>query len=182
MEEQTTTMSMRDYSRLRAVTYEAVRQQVARYQKELEGHTFKENCSKKIMLDEFAIRFLDKHRMTRTVVVKASEDETQKELERLRQQVEQLNAELHLAKDEINEIRKSKEQLLIDNARNETLLALADKEHTLLEEAKKDLIISQRELEETKQEISRTKQELNTSTQELAKYHKSIFGFYRKDV
>lgn len=166
MNDEATTMSMRDYSRLRAVTYEAVRQQVARYQKELEGHTFKANGSKKIMLDEFAVKFLDKHRMTRTVVVKASEDETEKELQRLRQQVEQLQAELFKTNKELVKLHESREQLLIDNAKNETLLALADKEHDLLEQAKKDLIVSQKELEESKQELS--------------KYHKSFLGFYRK--
>lgn len=181
MENENSTMSMRDYSRLRAVTYEAVRAQVARYKKELDGHTFKEDGSKKIMLDDFAVKFLDKHRQQRTVIVKASDDETEKELQRLRMQVEQLNAELRSTERELYELRKSREQLLIDNSRNETLLALADKEHDLLEQTKKDLIISQKELDESRNTCNTMLQQLDESKQELNKYHKSIFGFYRKD-
>lgn len=174
MATESTTMSMRDYSRQRAVTYEAVRAQVARYKKELDGHTFKEDGSKKIMLDDFAVKFLDKHRQQRTVIVKASEDETQKEIDRLRQQVEQLQTELFKTEKELLDLHKSREKLIADNARNEALLLIADKEHDQLQQTNKALA-------DTKLELEVARNTCNTAQQELAKYHKTLFGLYRKD-
>ena len=195
MNDETTTMSMRDYSRLHHVSYESIRAQVKRYQAELEGHTYKEEGSKKIILDEFAVKFLDKHRRSRVVVVKASEDETQKELDRLKQQVELLQAELVKTNKELAELHKSREKLIEDNARNAALLLIADKEHDELQETKQvlsdtklNLELSrttcntmQQELAESKQALNNINIDLQKTTAELGKYHKSLFGFYRKD-
>jgi chromosome segregation ATPase len=179
--ENETTMSMREYSRLRAVTYEAVRAQVARYNKELEGHITKENGSKKLMLDDWAIKFLDKHRQQRTVVMKASTDETEKELIRLRERVEQLQAELFATNKELIELHKSREKLIEDNARNEALLMIADKEHDQLEQTRQELSKANTTIEVQVKELDATKKELDTKQTELNKYHKTLFGLYRKD-
>lgn len=186
--EKTTTMSMREYSRLRAVTYEAVRAQVARYQTQLEGHTFKEDGSKKIMLDEWAIKFLDKHRMTRTVVMKASDTESEKEIKSLNEQVQQLQAELFKAEKQIialqaeqNKLLEEQKLLIANNARNEALLLIADKEHDQLQEANKALADTKIDLELARTACDTMKQEKEQAQNELSKYHPSLLGFYRKD-
>ena len=182
MSDDTNYMSMREYAHKTGVTYEAVRAQVAKYKKELEGHTHKEDGTKKILLDEYAIKFLQRHRAPRPVVITASDDETQAEIDRLNEQIKQLEAELRKADKEIIALHEAKEKLIADNARNETLLLLADKEHEQLEQTRQELAEHKADLKITQESLTRTKQELDTSTAELGKYHKSIFGFYRKDT
>jgi len=168
------TISMRDYSRTRAVSYEAVRAQVARYKEQLDGHTFKEAGSKKIMLDDYAVKFLDKHRQQRAVIVKASTEETQREIERLQQQVEKLQAELFKTEKELINLHKNREKLIADNARNEALLLIADKEHDQLQQTNSELAATKLDLE-----ISRSN--CINLQQEIGKFKKTIFGLYKKD-
>lgn len=144
-------MTIKEYAMSRGVSYEAVRRQVTSLKKkELKKH-IKYN-GRTAELDDYAIEVLDQHRQPREVVVLASNDETQKELERLHNQVHQLQIELQKSTMKINELLEEKVLLVEDKARNETLLLLADKEHDELQEVK----------------------------QELASYQRTVFGLYRK--
>ena len=144
-------MTIKEYAMSRGVSYEAVRRQVTSLKKkELKKH-IKYN-GRTAELDDYAIEVLDQHRQPREVVVLASNDETQKELERLHNQVHQLQTELQKSTMKINELLEEKVLLVEDKARNETLLLLADKEHDELQEVK----------------------------QELASYQRTVFGLYRK--
>ncbi len=151
-------MTIKEYSMSRGVSYEAVRKQVsALKKKELKKH-IKYN-GRTAELDDYAVEVLDQHRQQREVVVVASNIDTQKELERLHNQVHQLQAELLKRADKITELIEKNSLLLEDNAKNQTLLLLADKEH---------------------EELEQVKQELTTSKEELNKYQKTIFGLYKK--
>lgn len=144
-------MTIKDYATSRAVSYEAVAKQVRQYKKkELRKHVTYQGRTAE--LDDFAIEFLDKHRQPRNVVVKADSDTTQKELERLHDQVHQLQDEL--------------------NKQKTITQAKSDKIQELLEE--KNLLIE----DKTKKEIYES--ELQEVKQELSRYQRTIFGLYRK--
>lgn len=53
-------LSLTEYAEQQHISYEAVRQQVARYQNELDGHIVRQG--RKRLLDDVAIEFLDSHR------------------------------------------------------------------------------------------------------------------------
>lgn len=123
--------TIRDYAKTRNVAYESVRKQVKRYSKELKGHTVKDGAT---MLDDFAVEFLDKHRMKRDVNVIQEPDaqETQQEITNLRAEIEQLKQKLVDAQTEII------------NAKNETLATHA-KYQELLE--RNQLLLEQKDTE-----------------------------------
>jgi hypothetical protein len=76
-------ISIKDYAAQNNVSYEAVRQQVNRYAKELEGHITKVSRTK--YLDDEAVAFLDERRKTNPVVViERSKDEEREQLENTR--------------------------------------------------------------------------------------------------
>ena len=144
-------MTIKEYSMSRGVSYEAVRKQVsALKKKELKKH-IKYN-GRTAELDDYAVEILDQHRQQREVVVVASNIDTQKELEKLHNQVHQLQAELLKRADKITE--------------------LIEKNSLLLEE--KTLLIE----DKTKAEMKAA--ELESVKQELNKYQRTIFGLYKK--
>ena len=147
-------VTIRQYAKSRHVSYEAVRRQVQRYEKELEGHTEKKKQA--VYLDDEACDFLDTHRQKRSVVI--SDDNSKAEIELLQLQIDRLQKEKEELKDKIISLQDQQKflddktmKLLEDKTRSETLYEV---EHKELEQAK----------------------------QELGKYHRSIFGFYRKDA
>lgn len=60
-------VSMREYAAQKGVSYEAVRKQVSRYKKELEGHITK--VSRTQYLDDEAVAFLDGKRQENPVIL-----------------------------------------------------------------------------------------------------------------
>ena len=79
-------LSIKNYAESKNVTYEAVRQSVKRYEKELEGHIFKQGRTQ--FLDEYAVDLLDQKRSANPVVIyEVAKDE---EIERLNQEVADL--------------------------------------------------------------------------------------------
>ncbi len=64
-------MTLKQYAEMKGITYEAVRKQIVRYQKELEGHVLKKGRTQ--YLDEVAVEFLSDRRRQSPVVV-AMED------------------------------------------------------------------------------------------------------------
>lgn len=131
-------MTVKEYAVSRAISYEAVAKQIRQYKKnELKKHI--KYQGRTAQLDDYAIDFLDQHRQQRTVVVTASNEETQKELERLHNQVHQLQTELYKKSEEVNQLLRERTALREDKARNDALLMLADKEHDELQEVKQEL-------------------------------------------
>lgn len=113
-------MTIKDYATSRGVSYETVRRQVAAAKKKaLKGHISYQG--KQAFLDEYAIEYLDQHRQPRNVVVAASNEETQKELERLHNQVHQLQAEITMLLKEKNNLLEEKVLWIEDKTKRELL-------------------------------------------------------------
>lgn len=107
-------MSIKDYARARKISYEAARQQVKRYEKELQGHISKQNRTQ--YLDDFAVELLDEHRQQNPVVI-INQDRSE-EIERLRaenrallQQVAALQDRLLTAQDSLLDASKQTARL-----------------------------------------------------------------------
>ena len=112
--------SIKDYAKSRKITYEAARQQVKRYEKELQGHIRKQNRTQ--YLDDYAVELLDDHRQQSPVVIVNQDRDA--ELEQLRadkvallQQVASLQNELIKARD--NEILAAKQTVLLEAAQSD---------------------------------------------------------------
>lgn len=108
-------ISIKEYAREKNVTYEAVRKQVRRYQKELEGHISRINRTQ--YLDDEAVAFLDKKRAESPIIVlETSKDE---EIQRLSNEnkalllkVAELQEQLLQEKDQVKLLQLEKIQLL----------------------------------------------------------------------
>lgn len=108
-------VSLRDYAKQKCVSYEAVRKQVKRYSKDLEGHIQKNGRTQ--FLDDEAVAFLDSKRQENPVVLlQADKDE---ELERLRNEnkalllkVTELQDALLKEKDNVKTLQAEKIELL----------------------------------------------------------------------
>ena len=109
-----------EYAKRHNVTYEAVRQQVVRYKKDLEGHITKKGNAQ--YLDDEAVKFLDEKRQDNPVVViQADKDET---IERLEREKSNLLIELARSKDETARSREEvaeglKKQLVLLEEKSE---------------------------------------------------------------
>lgn len=155
-------LSIQEYADKKKVSYEAVRKQLKRYAKELQGHISIQN--RKQYLDEFAENFLDEKRKQSPIVVvetaKKEEFEAAKaEIEALKQTVLDLQSQLNASKDKIMSLQDEKMTLIEERGKNQLLLELKDK--------------SEKELTETKARVL----ELEKETQS---YQKTIFGLYKK--
>lgn len=151
-------MTIKDYATSRGVSYETVRRQVAGAKKKaLKGHISYQG--KQAFLDDYAIEYLDQHRQPRNVVVQASTEEVQRELERLHNQVHQLQEEISRQKS-------------LTQAKSDRIEELLEEKNLLIEDkTKKELL---------EKELQETKQDLETSREELNKYQRTIFGLYKK--
>lgn len=108
-------VSMREYAAQKGVSYEAVRKQVSRYKKELEGHITK--VSRTQYLDDEAVAFLDGKRQENPVILlQMDKDE---EIQRLHDEnkalllkVAELQDALLKEKDTVKELQTEKIALL----------------------------------------------------------------------
>lgn len=108
-------VSIKEYAAQKGVSYEAVRKQVSRYKKELEGHITK--VSRTQYLDDEAVAFLDGKRQENPVILlQADKDE---EIQRLHDEnkalllkVAELQDALLKEKDTVKELQTEKIALL----------------------------------------------------------------------
>ena len=146
-------VSIRDYAKMNNVSYEAIRQQVKRYEDELNGHIIKQNRTQ--FLDDVAVDILDQHRKENPVVIinkdtdsrlKQLEDENKNLLIKVAQQADKIS--------QLNEDLKNKIEQM-------TSLLLENNEKTFLLEQKKDHAEQlNREKKEQLNEIEMLKNEL----------------------
>lgn len=141
-------VSIRDYAKMNNVSYEAIRQQVKRYEDELNGHIIKQNRTQ--FLDAVAVDILDQHRKENPVVIinkdtdsrlKQLEDENKNLLIKVAQQADKIS--------QLNEDLKNKIEQM-------TSLLLENKEKTLLLEQKKD---QAEEINQLKEQLDQEKKE-----------------------
>ena len=135
-------ISLKDYAAMNNVTYEAVRQQVIRYADELGDHIVKDGRQQ--FLDDDAVEFLDTKRQKNPVsIIQANKDE---EIERLRQEKENLLVKIAAQSDRISELSEWK-------AENAVLIARAEQQALLLEDKTKQLETLQHDFEEKVEEL-----------------------------
>ena len=60
-------ITIKDYAAQKNVTYEAIRKQLVRYKKELNGHIIKKNRTQ--YLDDYAVSFLNDRRRENAITV-----------------------------------------------------------------------------------------------------------------
>lgn len=164
-------MQIKDYARSRGISYEAVRRQVTKYEKELQGHLQKNG--KAVLLDDKACEILDGHRHKKMVTVVPTDNMVNEQLKQYENEISQL-------KSQIIALQNDKLRYIEDKAKTDTLLALADKEHNELEQTKQELYKSGLDLNQARQELEQARQDLEQKDVELNKYTRTIFGLYRK--
>lgn len=145
-------MSIKDYARARKITYEAARQQVKRYEKELQGHIHRQNRTQ--YLDDYAVGLLDDHRQQNPVVVVNQDRDA--ELEQLRSENKTLLQQVAMLQDKLLTAQES----AIEAAKQTVLLDAAQADKAALQERVKEL-----------------EAERDAARQEAAKpWYKKLFG------
>lgn len=182
--------TIREYADEKQVTYEAVRRQIHRYSKELKGHISIQNRTQ--YLDDWAIEFLSERRRQSPVVV--IQEDQQEEIEKLKQQVAELQEKLSKATEQAMTSEKAnmsyREKLITVQQENielqkKTLLieiieTQKNKAEEELEAVKTDLIRAMVQHEADQARLEELTQERDELKEEAGSYQRSIFGFYRK--
>ena len=155
-------LSIQEYATKQKVSYEAVRKQIKRYSKELEGHITKQN--RKQYIDDFAEKFLtEKRQQSPIIIVEQSKNEelaeTKAQIENMKTTIMELQAQLNNSKDMLLELQNEKMTLIEERGKNQLLLEMKEK--------------SEQELQEAKTKITEMEKEVNS-------YQKTIFGLYKK--
>lgn len=124
-------MSIKDYARARKITYEAARQQVKRYEKELQGHIHRQNRTQ--YLDDYAVGLLDDHRQQNPIVIVNQDRDA--ELEQLRSENKTLLQQVAMLQDKLLAAQES----AIEAAKQTVLLDAAQADKAALQERVKEL-------------------------------------------
>ena len=116
-------ISLKEYAKQNNVSYEAIRKQVRRYQKELEGHIFKQD-GKTQFLDDEAVLFLNEKRKSNPIIVQeVAKDEQIEELtnqnKMLLVKVAELQDQLLKKQDKIELLQADKIALLEEKKQEE---------------------------------------------------------------
>lgn len=144
--------SIKDYAKSRKITYEAARQQVKRYEKELQGHIHRQNRTQ--YLDDYAVDLLDDHRQQSPIVVVNQDRDA--ELEQLRAENKTLLQQVAMLQDKLLAAQES----AIEAAKQTVLLDAAQADKAALQERVKEL-----------------EAERDAARQEAAKpWYKKLFG------
>ncbi len=146
-------VTLRDYARQNNISYEAVRKQVVRYKKDLDGHLIRDGRQQ--FLDEEAVAFLDAKRQKNPVaIIQMDKDEA----------IEELKAQLDMAKNKIIELQEQRDKLKdekhtleLENAKIALLEAENGKKDEMLEETKESLKNVSDELTEAQSELEQEK-------------------------
>ncbi len=134
-------ISLKDYAKQNNITYEAVRQQVARYKDELQEHIIKDGRQQ--FLDEEAVAFLDARRQKNPVVIiqqdkdeliEALKADKERLLIKIAEQADKISALNERWADKAEVIAKADQlQLEAANARKELVEKIAEAQKTVSE-------------------------------------------------
>ena len=166
-------MTLKEYANSRTISYETVRAQAQKYQKELKGHVKTEDNHR--VMDDYACDFLDQHRLKKIIVMQSDNEGLKQELERVQEENEELKDAIISLQKELKDLTSKNASLQEDLARSDTLLMLADKEHD-------HLIKIQAEIRQSHDALLESQKDLIEATEELARYHRTFFGFYVRDI
>ena len=135
-------ISLKDYAKENHITYEAVRQQVIRYKKDLGEHIIQDGRQQ--FLDEEAVAFLDSKRQKNPVVI--VQQDKNATIEALREEKENLLVQIAAQAAKLSELSEWK-------ADNAVAIAEANQNKLLLEEAHKEKEILEGFIQDAKKEI-----------------------------
>jgi chromosome segregation ATPase len=162
--------TLKDYAENNGITYEAIRQQVARYREELGDHIVKDGRQQ--FLDDYAVAFLDDRRAKNPVVVyNASKDE---EIERLKAENAQLLRKVAAyadwkAEKAVEIASAAQTQLLLDTTRGE-LDRVKEEAAAAAQRAEEAASAKDEELELVRQEL----EEANRKAAEAEAYAQTL--------
>lgn len=156
-------ITIKDYAKQKGVSYEAIRKQIKRYEKDLEGHLVKQN--RFLMLDDDAVAFLDAKRAENPVIVyEQNKDEA---LEQLRNENKNLLIKMNMVQDEMKQIQ----QKLIAEMDNNKLLTNEKVQYleykTRAEQQDLQLQDVKKERDKAQQEISQQEALLRLKEQQI---------------
>lgn len=162
-------MTIREYAKQKGVSYEAIRKQIARYKDDLDGHLIREKRS--ILLDDFAVEFLDDRRRESPVIVL---NESEKEsVERLKAQLEAVKNELIATQKTVITLQEEKQLMIEAKTKYDLLLESNTEQQKMIDDLRQNL-------QDAKEETKKIRKERDKATAEAKSFRKSVFGFYRK--
>lgn len=162
-------MTIREYAKQKGVSYEAIRKQIARYKDDLDGHLIREKRS--ILLDDFAVEFLDDRRRESPVIVL---NESEKEsVERLKAQLEAVKNELIATQKTVITLQEEKQLMIEAKTKYDLLLESNTEQQKTIDDLRQNL-------QDAKEETKKIRKERDKATAEAKSFRKSVFGFYRK--
>lgn len=142
-------ISIKEYAKKNNVSYEAIRQQVKRYEAELEGHIHKQNRTQ--FLDDEAVSILDQHRQESPVVI-LNQDIDDK-IKQLEEENKNLLIKVAAQADKIAELSEFKSEQAL-------LIAESNYNKALLEEKSKTINKIEDELHLEKQRADQLEKQL----------------------
>ena len=145
------TVSLKDYAEQKRVSYEAVRQQVIRYKKELGNHIIRDGRQQ--FLDEEAVAFLDEKRQKNPVTVIQQDKNGQ--IEALEEQVKQLLMKTAAQADRIAELSEWKAEKAVAIASAEQQKLLLQEAENAAREAEDKLRQAEERAQQLEEEMSR---------------------------
>ena len=166
-------MTLKEYADSRSISYETVRAQAKKYEKELEGHVEIKDHHR--VIDDYACDFFDKHRLKKIIVMQSDNDGLKHELERVQEENEELKDAIILLQKQLQDLTRQNASLQENLARTDTLLLLADKEHEQFERV-------QAEIRQSHDALIESQKDLIEANEELARYHRTFFGFYVREL
>lgn len=162
-----------EYAEARGVSYETIRQSVARYAKELEGHVMETEAGR--MIDEYAEDFLDRRRRGHPVA--AIMEANKVDLERMKYELEEARAAGEKARQMILELQQ---QIIQDKDR---IADLISEQKGMIEDkaaAEANKAIAEARLQDQTSRISDLEKQLAEERSEVESYVRTLFGLYRK--
>lgn len=158
-------MTIRQYSKNRGITYEAVRKQIIKYSDQLEGCISKQGNV--TWLNTVAIDFLDSHRLPRQTVLSTDTTELQAENDKLKNKLEALQALLAERDQLITDQQSVKTELATTQGSLKTTQDELRNAQRELAEAYKALGAAQHKIDELTAEIAATRFESNPEPEQL---------------
>lgn len=148
-------MTIREYARQRSVSYEAIRKQINRCQKDLEGHITTKGQTK--YLDEYAVEYLDQRRSERPVsVVHWEETEVVKAL---RDQIDALKNELMTTQKRLIDAQSENQLLIEAKTKYDLLLESSNEKTATIETLREDLTESRKTSDQLRERLDDARKE-----------------------
>lgn len=165
-------ISFKEYATEHRISYEAVRKQVSRYEKELAGHIEKRN--RKQYLDDYAVKFLDERRNSNVVAVLSDDIKNEAARnEELQEENKQLLYKIAQLEEQLRDAEKDQGKMALIEANIKKLEA----SHETISAENKELTTKVAQLEKDKEYLAKENAALE---QERDSYVPSIFGLFRK--